>query len=297
MLTVKNLYKTYKNHHVVDNVNFTLDKGLCTALIGPNGAGKTTIMRLLTGLIKPSDGTITYIDHEHDFRYLIGYLPQYPTFYNWMTGEEFLIFCSKLYGLSNTEAKKRADDLFEQVDLLDAKHKRISTYSGGMKQRLGIAQALIHNPEILFLDEPVSSLDPIGRRDVLTLMEQLKKEMTILFSTHILNDADEVSDSLIVLKDGKIVKKGTMEDLQKKYTTLKIDIQLADSNDNLIDDFKKLNTVNSVETVGNYIHLYVTDIQLAQTELFQFVTENNLQLTEFRVGRVSMEEIFVKAVI
>lgn len=296
MLTVNNLYKTYKNHHAVEDVTFTLHQGVCTALIGPNGAGKTTIMRMLTGLIKPSDGEITYRHQKDDFRYLIGYLPQYPSFYNWMTGEEFLIYCSKLYSLSDSESKKRTHELLKRVDLVEAKDKRISTYSGGMKQRLGIAQALIHHPKILFLDEPVSSLDPIGRRDVLNLMKQLKKEMTILFSTHILNDADEISDSLIVLKDGKIVEKGTMDDLQKKYTTLKIDVKFAHHDEDLISKLEKLATVTSVECVGNDIHIYVSDIQLAQGEIFEFVIEHNLQLTEFRIGRVSMEEMFVKAV-
>src|SRR5699024_1377309 len=146
-----------------------------------------------------------------------------------MTGDEFLIYCSKLYGLSNKETVNRTYKLFKQVDLTDAKDKRIGTYSGGMKQRLGIAQALIHEPSILFLDEPVSSLDPIGRRDVLTLMEELKEKMTILFSTHILNDADEISDSVIVLKDGKIVEDGTMESLQTKYTTSKLIMRFANN--------------------------------------------------------------------
>src|SRR5699024_3132649 len=159
-----------------------------------------------------------------------------PKFYDWMTGEEFLHYCSKLYGLSNNVTENRANLLFEQVDLSDAKHKKIGTYSGGMKQRLGIAQALIHEPEILFLDEPVSSLDPIGRRDVLTLMEQLKQKMTILFSTHILNDADELSDSVIVLKSGKVVEEGTMEKLQEKYATSKIIMQFSEVNPDIIND-------------------------------------------------------------
>src|SRR5699024_3541599 len=146
MLTVKNVSKKFNEHYVVENINFTLQKGICTALIGPNGAGKTTTLRMLTGLINPSAGTITYGKNNRDFRHLIGYLPQYPKFYDWMTGEEFLHYCSKLYGLSNNVTENRANLLFEQVDLSDAKHKKIGTYSGGMKQRLGIAQALIHEP-------------------------------------------------------------------------------------------------------------------------------------------------------
>lgn len=296
MLTVKNVSKKFNDHYVVNDVNFALEKGLCTALIGPNGAGKTTTLRMLTGLMRPSTGTITYTDSERDFRQIIGYLPQYPQFEQWMTGEEFLMYCSKLYGFSHAETRERTAKLLDQVGLADAHKKKISAYSGGMKQRLGIAQALIHDPDILFLDEPVSSLDPIGRRDVLTLMEQLKETMTILFSTHILNDADEISDSVIVLKDGKVVESGTMEDLQTKYTTSKIVVQFAKGEFAKATTFEQLSTVTSVEMIGNYTHLYVTDMQLAQNELFQFVLKNNLQLNEFRIGRVSMEEMFVKAV-
>src|SRR5690625_1508249 len=146
MLTVKGLSKKFNNHIVVNDVSFTLKEGLCTALIGPNGAGKTTTLRMLTGLIKPSGGKITYTNNKGDFRHIIGYLPQYPKFDEWMTGEEFLIYCSKLYGFSHSETKERTAELLDQVGLANAHKKRIGTYSGGMKQRLGIAQALIHSP-------------------------------------------------------------------------------------------------------------------------------------------------------
>ncbi|HZW67638.1 MAG TPA: ABC transporter ATP-binding protein [Pseudogracilibacillus sp.] len=296
MLTVKNLSKQFKDHLVIDGVSFTLKKGACTALIGPNGAGKTTILRMLTGLIKASEGSITYTNNTGDFRHLIGYLPQYPKFDDWMTGEEFLTYCCKLYGLSSEETEGRTRSLLEQVGLSDAKQKRISTYSGGMKQRLGIAQALVHQPSILFLDEPVSSLDPIGRRDVLTLMEELKENMTILFSTHILNDADEISDSVIVLKAGKVVEDGTMENLQRKYTTSKITLQFERNNNDIVNQIEQLSKVTSIESIGQYIHVYVSDLHSARKEILEFTLKNNLRLTEFRIGRVSMEELFVKAV-
>lgn len=296
MLTVKNLSKQFNKHLVINGVSFTLKKGACTALIGPNGAGKTTILRMLTGLIKASEGSITYTNNTGDFRHLIGYLPQYPKFDDWMTGEEFLTYCCKLYGLSSEETQRRTKGLLEQVGLSNAKQKRISTYSGGMKQRLGIAQAIVHQPSVLFLDEPVSSLDPIGRRDVLTLMEQLKEKMTILFSTHILNDADEISDSVIVLKSGKVVEDGTMEKLQKKYTTSKIILQFEQNHSDLVSQIEQLSNVTSIEAIGQYLHVYITDLHTARTEILDFTLKSNLQLNEFRIGRVSMEELFVKAV-
>src|SRR5690606_23400737 len=152
-----------------------------------------------------------------DFRRIIGYLPQYPQFYEWMTAKEFLTFAANIYGLGKYETENRVRSLLEKTDLVDAKHKQIRTFSGGMKQRLGLAQALIHQPKILFLDEPVASLDPIGRRDVLTFLKQLKHEMTILFSTHILNDAEEVRDRVIMLTKGTLVDRAALSRLEEKY--------------------------------------------------------------------------------
>src|SRR5699024_3446119 len=194
-----------------------------------------------------------------DIREKIGYLPQHPTFYNWMTGQQFLIYCAKLYRFSKTTAKQRADELLNKVGLMDAKNKRIGTYSGGMKQRLGIAQAILHTPNLLILDEPVSALDPIGRREILTLMEDLKKEMTILFSTHILNDADEISDELLLLHEGRMVESGDMESLRKKYETAIIELQFHTNTDIYAETLRTFQTVNDLSIVRNIIHLSVTD--------------------------------------
>src|SRR5690625_52617 len=150
ILTVNQLTKSYGNQKVVDNINFRLEANKCIALIGPNGAGKTTTLRMLTGLIKQTIGTIQFTGHNQtDFRIFTGYLPQHPYFYNWMSGLEYLIYCAKLSHIDKNEAKTRTENLLEKVGILDAKNKRISTYSGGMKQRLGIAQAIIHKPKLL----------------------------------------------------------------------------------------------------------------------------------------------------
>ena len=229
LLTVNNLAKTYDGKTAVNNISFEFEYEKCIALIGPNGAGKTTILRTLAGLLKPSEGTIRISDvaSNDDVRKYIGYLPQYPVFHPWMTGMEFLVYSGQLAFLSKKEAKNRAEVLLEKVGIADARNMRIGKYSGGMKQRLGIAQAIIHKPKLLILDEPVSSLDPIGRREVLTLMEELKKEMSILFSTHILTDADEVSDALLLLHQGNIVESGSMAMLRQKYQTSTIALEFV----------------------------------------------------------------------
>lgn len=297
ILTVCKLTKKYNSYTVVDKISFQLEANKCIALIGPNGAGKTTTLRMLAGLIKQTSGTINFLNTgQKDFRSFIGYLPQHPVFYNWMSGLEYLIYCAKLTLIDKKEAKSRAEELLEKVGLKDAKNKQIGNYSGGMKQRLGIAQAIIHQPKLVILDEPVSALDPIGRREVLTLMEELKKEMTILFSTHILNDADEISDELLLLHDGKIVEAGSMELLRKKYQTAKIELEFDDSAEKYENSLKRLNTVDATFIKKQALHVTVSDMDIARMEILKTATENGWPLTNFTVNRASLEDMFMKAV-
>lgn len=298
MLTVHQLTKQYGNQTVIDNISFSLPSGKCIALIGPNGAGKTTTIKMLTGLMRQTSGTIQFENEQNgtDFRSIIGYLPQHPVFHHWMTGKEFLIYCAKLSYINKKKAKNHAEYLLEKVGIADAQNKRISTYSGGMKQRLGIAQAIIHQPKVLFLDEPVSALDPIGRRDVLNLMEKLKSDMTILFSTHILNDADEVSDELLLLHEGKIVESGSMNNLRHKYQTTKIELKFDDQLDKYIDILKALSTVQFTSIDRSIVHVTVTNIEDARIEILRAASEHNWPLSSFTVNQASLEDMFMKAV-
>lgn len=296
VLSVTNLSKVFKQHHVIDSISFSLPKKRCVALIGPNGAGKTTTLRMLTGLIKPTSGNICWKQNITDFRTLIGYLPQHPVFYHWMTGKEFLVYCGELTNLSKKEIYERTETLLERVGIAEAKDKRISTYSGGMKQRLGIAQAIIHQPKLLILDEPVSALDPIGRREVLTLMDELKKEMTILFSTHILSDADEISDEFIVLHQGKIVEQGSMTMLRDKYQTAKIELAFDGAPEQYVAMIEALPTVTKTTIERELLLVYVTDIERARNEILQVAMGENWSLSYFNINRASLEELFMKVV-
>lgn len=297
MITVQDLTKKYGAKTVVDNVSFSLAEKRCVALIGPNGAGKTTTLRMLTGLMKPTRGSISFPEESSlDIREKIGYLPQHPNFHHWMTGQAFLIYCARLYRFSKTEAKQRANELLDRVGLSKAKNKRIASYSGGMKQRLGIAQAMIHSPKLLLLDEPVSALDPIGRREILLLMEELKQEMTILFSTHILNDADEISDELLLLHKGKMVESGSMDTLRKKYETAIIEVQFERNTAFFAEELRKLPTVHDLSIVRHTIHLSVINISDARAEILHTCTENDWPLTSFSVNQASLEDMFMKVV-
>ncbi|MFD2043390.1 ATP-binding cassette domain-containing protein [Ornithinibacillus salinisoli] len=299
LLNVQNLTKKYKNKTAVHNVSFSFQSGKCIALIGPNGAGKTTILRTLAGLLKPSSGTIQFEDEgaNHDIRQYIGYLPQFPVFHSWMTGREFLIHSGELAHLSKEESKQRTEELLIKIGLSDeAGNERISRYSGGMKQRLGIAQAIIHKPKLLILDEPVSSLDPIGRRQVLLLMEELKNEMSILFSTHILTDADEVSDELLLLHNGEIVESGSMDALRQKYQTAQIEVGFENDLEKYAEKINALPEVDTIQVERNILHVNATDISLTRQKILEVASDENWPLTTFHINRASLEDMFMRVV-
>ncbi|PKR76948.1 ABC transporter ATP-binding protein [Halalkalibacillus sediminis] len=298
LVSVNHLIKAYKDKKAVDDISFSLNQGKCVALLGPNGAGKTTTLRMLAGFIKPTDGSITFNEDSlpSDFRKYVGYLPQFPVFHNWMTGKEFLVYVGELSHLSKGDAQKRADELLTLVHLSDAKDQRIGKYSGGMKQRLGIAQALIHSPKLIMLDEPVSSLDPIGRREVLNLMRELKKDATILFSTHILNDAEEVSEEILMLNHGKIVKHGAIEDIDAVQDTVTILLSFSDEPKFIEERLKEVETIFQVTREDHHFELSVHDLDLARKQIIEMVHKENWKLNKFEVARSTLEDVFMKAV-
>lgn len=216
LLSVNQLTKTYKEHVAVDGLTFSVNENECVALIGPNGSGKTTTLNMLAGLLEPTSGEVVFMGKQGVDKQKIGYLPQYPTFFSWMTAKEYLSFAGKLSHVPSKKLKSLVDDMLEFVGLQEVKNKRIGGFSGGMKQRLGIAQALLHEPKLLIFDEPVSALDPQGRRDVLQMMQQLKKKLTIVFSTHVLHDAEQICDRTIMIKNGKVKWAGSLEDLKNQ---------------------------------------------------------------------------------
>lgn len=298
LVTVENLSKHFKNKKAVQHVSFELGENKCIALIGPNGAGKTTILRSLAQLIRPTTGSIRFQNKpaQTDIRKYIGYLPQHPVFFSWMTGLEFLIYSGKLAELNKNDAKNKALHLLEKVGISEAQNRKIQTYSGGMKQRLGIAQAIIHQPKLLLLDEPVSALDPIGRRDVLQLMEDLKRRMTIVFSTHILADADEISDELLLLQSGKIIEAGSLKILREKYKTKQIELTFEGDINGFKQAIDQLPSVFSSTITNKTLHIAVKDAAKAREEILEVIAKNKWPLTSFMTNYASLEQMFLKAV-
>lgn len=224
MIQIHKLTKEYGEAKVLDNLNLEVKKGEVLGFLGPNGAGKTTTLKTIVGLVHPTSGEIT-IDNLSSRNLLshkrIGYMPEDPYFYEYLTGKEFLIFVAELQQVKRAEAKSEADRLMKLVGLGNAEKKRIREYSKGMRQRLGIAQTLVGNPEILLLDEPLDGLDPIGRLEIKEILLDLKKQgKTILISSHILADIEELCDRIIIIHDGKIIKAGPVAEFVSKNQSL-----------------------------------------------------------------------------
>lgn len=214
-LTIDRLTKQYKNKIAVDRVSLHLKPGVC-GLLGANGAGKTTLMRMICGVLKPTGGTVFFEGNDvstEEYRKNLGYLPQDFGYYPGFTGLEFLDYMALLKGLPKSTAKKRSQELLELVGLKNDGKKKIKTYSGGMKQRLGIAQAMLNRPKLLVLDEPTAGLDPKERVRFRELIEDLGKKNIVLLSTHIVSDIEQAADRILMMKDGQIIFDGTQSDV------------------------------------------------------------------------------------
>lgn len=214
-LTINRLSRHYKNKIAVDRISFTLKPGVC-GLLGANGAGKTTLMRMMCGILTPTSGTVSFNHYDvttEEYRKVLGYLPQDFGYYPNFTGMDFLLYMSVLKGLTKDAAKKRSRELLELVGLKEYGKKKIKTYSGGMKQRLGIAQALLNRPKILILDEPTAGLDPKERVRFRELIQQIGKESIVLLSTHIVSDLEQAADRILVMRDGQLIFDGAAHEI------------------------------------------------------------------------------------
>lgn len=220
-LVINRLSKQYKNKIAADRISITLHKGVY-GLLGANGAGKTTLMRIICGILKPDSGTVSFdgIDvSQEEYRSVLGYLPQDFGYYPEFTGKDFLLYMAALKGLEKPLAKRKADELLNLVSLQNVAKKKIKTYSGGIKQRLGIAQALLNDPKLLILDEPTAGLDPKERVRFRNLIESLGKESIVLLSTHIVSDIEHIADEILMMKEGRMIYSGKWDETKGSLET------------------------------------------------------------------------------
>lgn len=297
LLKVENLYKRFGKTEAVKGINFSIEQGRCVALLGPNGAGKTTTLRMLAGLQSPTSGAIQFMGmNSGDLRQHIGYLPQYPSFYPWMTGKEYLHYVGQLSGMDSKELKSRADEMLEWVGLQEAKNRKIGGYSGGMKQRLGIAQALIHQPKLLILDEPVSALDPIGRREVLDMIKQIRTHTTVLFSTHVIHDAENVSDDVLIMNKGEIVLSGPIKEITKSRIKPILHIEGEHSLEPFKHMVEKLEQVQRVDCDQEIMNIHVYDLEQGKQQVLKCIVEQQIPIHKFIVQSFTLEDLFLQVV-
>ena len=292
----------------VNGLDLDVPAGSVFGLLGPNGAGKTTTLRLITGLARPTGGTVAIdgvqvageADRALGTRRAIGVLDQDPRYYGWMSGHELVVLAGRLQGLSSSDAASRATETLDVVGLSDAAKRRISGYSGGMRQRLGIAQALVSRPRLLVLDEPVSSLDPEGRRDLLVLIEQLGATATVIFSTHVLTDIERICDRVGIIDHGRLVTEGPLDELLARFAQplyrLEPEPDQAAAIETLTSRLRETPWIDDVRVDPARIIVSITDEKAASAGLLPLIVAAGVRLAAFERVRPSLEDVFLRLV-
>ena len=307
VIQTQHLGKTYKNVNALKKLDLTVHKNSIFGFLGPNGAGKTTTIKLLLGLINPTqgEGKVFGQDIIRDsiaIRRRIGYLPQDPRFYEYMTARETLDFTARFFFKGpDAEIKNRVQETLELVGLTNKADRPIKTFSGGERQRLGIAQAQVNYPDLLILDEPAASLDPLGRRDVLEVMEKLRKYATVFYSTHILDDVQRVSDTVAILNNGELVAHGSIEELLAGSGGVAYTVKFKGDAKGVQERLATQEWVTQVQAIEQNnetaLVVSVSDPQAAENSLARLVmADEQLVLTEFRRKAYELEEIFMEIV-
>jgi ABC-2 type transport system ATP-binding protein len=293
MITIKSLHKKIKKREILSDISFSISEGECIGLLGPNGAGKTTLIKCITGISQHEEGEVLFNSvpiRQHKKN--IGYLSQHTDFKPWMTCEESLLFFGKLSGLNNDFLQERLSDVLEEVGLTGKENYKVEQLSGGMKQRLGIAQAILHQPLLLIIDEPVSALDPIGRDEVKRLITRLKKRMTIMISTHILDDIDSFCDRYIIMKDGKIVGNILNESLKLDRKQILIKVNRTPQ----IEETLRSTGFEQVKCISPNTFLLTGAEELILRAIANDLAANKIDVTAIEFYQKGIEEIFLEMV-
>lgn len=295
ILKIEHLKKRFGDKEVLKGVEMTVPEHSVFGFIGRNGAGKTTTMKTVLGLLKPDEGDIYVAGEKVIYGQTatnrhIGYLPDVPEFYPFMTATEYLNFCGEITGVNKSESRKRSEELLELVGLAGEKH-RIQGFSRGMKQRLGIAQALLNRPKLLICDEPTSALDPVGRKEILDILQAVKEQTTVLFSTHILSDVERICSDIAFLNDGVIVEQGTLAEIQGKNRT----------EEYLLETTRQEDAKNLLQVFPNIQELQKNQLSIRGSEetlfkVLKYVADNKIPIHKVEHLEPTLESLFLEVV-
>nr|WP_288860391.1 ABC transporter ATP-binding protein [uncultured Faecalicatena sp.] len=302
ILEIEGLKKKFGSHQVLDGLTIHVPEHSVFGFLGKNGAGKTTTMKIVLGLLKADAGEIRVCGERAVYgqtktNRFIGYLPDVPEFYSYMSAVEYLRLCGRITGMSEKEIRRMSGELLELVGLKGVK-KRIGGYSRGMKQRLGIAQALFHEPKLLICDEPTSALDPVGRREVLEIMEQVREKTTVIFSTHVLSDVERICDRVAVLNDGKSVMEGTLEEMKEKHKkdSLLLEFPRKELLKQFVEEPIFQNLLSRAKLEGCQVIIHAKNIEQAEAELIRGLNETRLMPSRLEILEPSLEGLFMEAI-
>lgn len=302
VLRIDHLHKSFGTNKVINDLSFAVPEGSIFGFIGPNGAGKTTTMKMVLGLLRADSGDISVCGESVTFgqtktNRFVGYLPDVPEFYGYMKPMEYLSLCGRITGLSSASMKSRSEELLHLVGLEQA-NKRIGTFSRGMKQRLGIAQALLNEPKLLICDEPTSALDPIGRKEILDILQQVKGKTTVIFSTHILSDVERICDRISVLYNGKLAISGTLTELKAQHKRDGLLIEFASKSDMQL--FMQMPQIiplladAEISDIG--IMLHTGDVSGAEATVLEALSQKRLLPIKLEVLEPTIESLFMEVV-
>jgi len=298
------LAKRYGRVNALDGLDLSVRDGAVFGFLGPNGAGKTTTLKILTGLGR-ADGGRAWVAGQRvapnsiRLQSRIGFLPEEPAFYGWMTGREYLTFVGGLFRLPAKETRSRAEELLELVGLTGDAGRRVSGYSRGMRQRLGVAQALMNRPEVLFLDEPCSALDPLGRAEVLDTIARLRERATTVFmSTHILADVERVCDVVGIIDRGRMVVEAGVEELRRRFARPAFEIEFEGDAAPFVTMAESQPWTDRVEVESAdrvfRVRVSANDLERARRELPQLIAASGLPLRQFQSVLPTLEEVFIE---
>lgn len=304
-IRIEGLQKSFGRVQALAGLDLTVEEGAVFGFLGPNGAGKTTTIRILAGLARPNRGRAWVAGQEvtADHRRVaarIGYLPEEPACYPWMTPREFLDHVGRVFGLSAQEREERIKELLDLVGLAEVSKRRVGGFSRGMRQRLGLAQALVNRPQVLLLDEPVSALDPSGRKEILEMIAGLRGRCTVFMSTHILADVERVCDTVGIINLGRLIISGRQEDLVARYAQPVFELEGEPGASSQIEAWaealRREPWVAAISVDGATARVAVRDVEVAKRELMATAVRAELALTRYQMLKPSLEDVFMRLV-